>query len=439
MLPPGFLVDAYNFGNCTGLEYIEITGNLTTVYADQVVSGTPATTKYIFRSNIPPSDFGGTAFWGSEGIVYVPYSSDHSILSAYQSTFANVGASFTYQEFRTDDIMPSLYQEVEYLQGDGNAYIDLGINNKSTFGCRLDCRITQSGGRVLCGASSGGMAGNGAFIMDGYVGFRAAYIYEQTYGLPASKRYERVTIQSNYLGSGTGFIEGLESESTQQIPAAASGDTNYSYLLFCIHDYTGDLYSLNNTVGSRVYHFQLSDGNTLVMDLHPCYRKSDNTPGMFDFITRKFFTNANSVGSFTVGERIAPKSPFLIFVDKEVEAVSQNNFNGGAPLTLESLATITSQQFGTTFQNNTQIVRFDEFKCFTGVTTVPSNAFNGCSNLVTLSLPDNLTSLSYQVFMNCSSLNTIRLGTLSQNYVAGVDVFYGANNVKNVYVSSLDD
>lgn len=50
--------------------------------------------------------------------------------------------------------------------------------------------------------------------------------------------------------------------------------------------------------GMRVYDFKLYDGDNLVRDMIPCVRKSDDEPGLYDYITQRFFTNSGT-GSFT--------------------------------------------------------------------------------------------------------------------------------------------
>ena len=51
------------------------------------------------------------------------------------------------------------------------------------------------------------------------------------------------------------------------------------------------------------------------------------------------------------------------------------------------------QDIGTIFMNKTAITHFEEFEHFTGVTSLSSNAFDGCSNLGTLVLPNTIASI----------------------------------------------
>lgn len=44
--------------------------------------------------------------------------------------------------------------------------------------------------------------------------------------------------------------------------------------------------------------------NAIIMDLYPCYRKSDNTPGFYDKVTHSLLTNSGS-GTLTVGPNVS--------------------------------------------------------------------------------------------------------------------------------------
>lgn len=68
---------------------------------------------------------------------------------------------------------------------------------------------------------------------------------------------------------------------------------------FIIGFYRSDRYSF----AGKIYRAEVTDpngGTSLHMLLKPCYRKSDNEPGMYDVINNVFYTNVGS-GSFGVG------------------------------------------------------------------------------------------------------------------------------------------
>ena len=55
-------------------------------------------------------------------------------------------------------------------------------------------------------------------------------------------------------------------------------------------------------IGS-IYYFKIWDNNKLVRNFVPCYRKKDNKAGMYDTVTKQFFTNSGA-GEFLTGNKI---------------------------------------------------------------------------------------------------------------------------------------
>lgn len=53
----------------------------------------------------------------------------------------------------------------------------------------------------------------------------------------------------------------------------------------------------------KIKYLRFYVGHGDVMNLIPCYRKSDNVAGMYDLVSKQFFTNAGS-GSFVVGPNV---------------------------------------------------------------------------------------------------------------------------------------
>lgn len=51
-------------------------------------------------------------------------------------------------------------------------------------------------------------------------------------------------------------------------------------------------------INVRIYSVQISIDDILVRDFIPCYRKSDGEGGLYDKVTKQFYTNKGT-GSFT--------------------------------------------------------------------------------------------------------------------------------------------
>lgn len=61
---------------------------------------------------------------------------------------------------------------------------------------------------------------------------------------------------------------------------------------------------------------------------------------------------------------------------------------------------------GTAFRSS-NIVHFEEFECFTGVTSIPSLAFHSAQRLVSLNMPIGVVSIGDNAFNQCFLLNMV--------------------------------
>lgn len=91
----------------------------------------------------------------------------------------------------------------------------------------------------------------------------------------------------------------------------------------------------------------------------------------------------------------------ITFADKNVEYICLQNFdaNHDGILTLDEAAAVTS--LGNVFQNNDMIMKFGELFNFKGLTAIDEKAFSGCVNLLTITIPANVTSIGNEAFRNC--------------------------------------
>lgn len=120
---------------------------------------------------------------------------------------------------------------------------------------------------------------------------------------------------------------------------------------------------------------------------------------------------------------------YLLFEDSNVEALCLANFDNDRDgvITYEEAASVTS--VGTIFSGKTNITSFNEFKYFSGVTSLQAGAFRGCTNLVSIELPESITTIGASnnssnngVFYGDTNLETVVCGpnlTTIGNYAFG--------------------
>lgn len=102
---------------------------------------------------------------------------------------------------------------------------------------------------------------------------------------------------------------------------------------------------------------------------------------------------------------ISADNIFIWFQDPEVQRVLLANYigaNGGVTMTQAQSASI-----GDIFRNNTTITQFNELRFFTATTAIASYAFQGCTALTSVTLPNTCTTINRQAFENCTNLTSI--------------------------------
>ena len=87
---------------------------------------------------------------------------------------------------------------------------------------------------------------------------------------------------------------------------------------------------------------------------------------------------------------------------------------------------------GTAFYNNTSITHFEEFEYFTSVTSLANNAFRGCSNLTSITLPYTITTLGERTFQADAKLSSINLSNVEK---IGNLCFYNCTSLVDVDIS----
>lgn len=122
-------------------------------------------------------------------------------------------------------------------------------------------------------------------------------------------------------------------------------------------------------------------------------------------------------------------STTIEFRDLNVEAICVRNWDTdkNGELSFEEASAVTD--LGKAFKGNTQIVAFDELKYFTGLAEITPNAFEGCTNLWRVSIPQNVKNINRRAFYGCSSLEIIKFDSASS--ITTISGAWEWNDVQN--------
>lgn len=128
--------------------------------------------------------------------------------------------------------------------------------------------------------------------------------------------------------------------------------------------------------------------------------------------------------------------PYIVFADTLVRNICLAagwDTDKDGQIQKEEAEAVTNAQFGQVFMGS-MIVNFDEFKFFTGISTLSGRAFSNCSTLVSISLPESITRLEYQAFASCASMPSIILPRALSS--AGSAAFAGCKSLLNITVKT---
>ena len=201
--------------------------------------------------------------------------------------------------------VPSEYQKVEYIQSSGTQYIRTSVPPSDDF--RMDLKVYST-------------------CVDSFycAGLRvgSAIIFGQT-GPTSNNRVSASVNGSSVTASTDGVLWSRSSSGqTYQIMLRTNGDGTFTYHIEDLtnekeflaenHSYSlmGDrtdgicisslnrFYILSGT--NQFYYFRLYKNGKIAFDGIPCYRKSDEEIGLYDLVSKQFYTNQGT-GTFTKG------------------------------------------------------------------------------------------------------------------------------------------
>lgn len=196
-------------------------------------------------------------------------------------------------------LLPYEYQQVEYIESTGTQYIDTGAIPNNTVGFKIKlslpeiyndtyrygCRQNGYDTRFVLATASGQAYFGFGGLVNPTIGNREIWNI---------KVNEPFTASLNYLNSRLANINDLDNMAIGTL----SIDFTRSIIIFGRNS--------GGTISSsaqKVYYNQITDGDKIIRNFVPCYRKSDNIAGMYDTVNDKFYTNAGT-GNFIVGGNV---------------------------------------------------------------------------------------------------------------------------------------
>ena len=131
----------------------------------------------------------------------------------------------------------------------------------------------------------------------------------------------------------------------------------------------------------------------------------------------------------TINETM-PESPAIVFADANAKAACVANWDRDGDGELSEYEATLVTDLGAVFKANTKITSFDELKYFTSLTSISVSAFEGCTSLASIEIPENIKSIGNNAFAYCRALATATIGKNVESI--GNYAFYNCNSLTTV-------
>ena len=184
-------------------------------------------------------------------------------------------------------------QELEYLESDGNQYINLGIIPNDKIGVKAKFYVNSASGKNYVVGSRGNSVGRfylystegSAYVRYGWGAFYTTNI-TPVVGTP-------VEASLNYLNDRKYIYNGTEVNSN--LPQTDfSGNT---YVMYLSSSNFANVFYNDAILKGRIYYCQITQGDKVIMDLIPVL-EPEGVPAMLDQVEEKLYYNQGS-GQFT--------------------------------------------------------------------------------------------------------------------------------------------
>lgn len=217
-------------------------------------------------------------------------------------------------EFTYEEIVPTDYLQVEYIETVNYAYIDTGISNKPEYSYKIKSLIpynSREKTQALFGQRREYGDTEGCVLFFGAI-HRFDRYKQHNYFVQSPDYWDN--INEFFIKLGELYINGNLKTSLEYKDFTPIDRNVY---LFAVND--NGIPNMIVSSGTRVYSYQVLQGDEIIQDLVPVIYLPTGEVGMWDTVNRKFLTNANTNnGSFTAGYN----------VPEEYTQISTVNFDG---------------------------------------------------------------------------------------------------------------
>jgi hypothetical protein len=200
-------------------------------------------------------------------------------------------------------IFPARYQRVEYIESTGTQWIDTGYYPNEKTNATIDFEFFQSNTvewKPIMAVRQNRYGTNFstyAFFAQGNTSALAV-----NYGGLDTGQINGVNVLGRHTLGNKGANIYVDNTLVKTIQGHYETFTSTNSLpVFALKTMNGDIETRN--IHGKLYYLTIYDGDKLVRNFIPCYRKSDGEIGLLDIVNGRFYTNQGT-GKFNKGANV---------------------------------------------------------------------------------------------------------------------------------------
>ena len=136
--------------------------------------------------------------------------------------------------------------------------------------------------------------------------------------------------------------------------------------------------------------------------------------------------------SFEIEQQLQPSDGYINFADKYAKAVCVEKFdtNNDGEISFKEASKVFSIEKRFFGDYAAAITSFDELQYFSNLISIEAEAFYGCTNLVSIAIPNGVTQIKNKTFYECTNLSNILLP--NSIISIGEYAFYNCTNLTKI-------
>lgn len=194
------------------------------------------------------------------------------------------------------DRLPYAYQKVEYLKSTGTQYFWTDIDIQDGLKVVSIQTVDYGNDSYLFGGNADNSGSNKSCFNGAYQQQLQGAYPSQYYIISDFYQYDTICEVSSEQGEGTYEIYKDNTLINKRNPGGSVQSTGAKCVCFGARNTSGNAFQLYK---GKLYSLKVYKGEIMLGNFVPCIRKADDKPGMYDTVTKTFYTNAGT-GEFII-------------------------------------------------------------------------------------------------------------------------------------------